>query len=74
MDVLVNTPFLRMVKPRERTEMTAVFTAWRESASLLTQALVFVTLLVAPFWVFYLILGGIQFALAVATSYLPRRL
>ena len=74
MDVLVNIPFLRMVKPRQRTEMTAVFTTWRESASLLTQALVFLTLLIAPFWVFYLILGGIQFAAAVATSYLPRRL
>lgn len=74
MDILVNIPFMRLVKLRERTEMTTVFTTWRESSSLITQALVFLTLLVAPFWVFYFILALIQFSSAIATSYLPKRL
>ena len=73
-DVLGNIPFMRFVRVRERTEMTMVFTTWRESSSLLTQATVVLTLLVAPFWVFYLVLGGLQFVTAVYTSYLPKRL
>lgn len=74
MDTLGNIPFMRMVRPRERTDMTMVFTTWREGSSLLTQALVFLTLLVAPFWVFYIVLALFQFATAVATTNLPRRL
>ena len=74
MDVLVNIPFMRLVRPRERTAMTMVFTTWRETSALLTQALVFLTLLVAPFWVFYLLLATLQLATAWGTSYLPRRL
>lgn len=54
--------------------MTMVFATWREGSSLLTQALVFVILLVAPFWAIYLVLALMQFACAMATSYLPRRL
>ena len=74
MDVLVNIPFMRLVRPRERSEMTMVFSTWREGSSLLTQALVFLTLLVAPFWVFYFVLASLQFLTAVGTGYLPRRL
>ena len=48
MDVLANIPFMRLVRPREPTAMTMVFTTWRETSSLLTQALVFLILLVAP--------------------------
>lgn len=73
-DVLGNIPFMRMVRPRERSEMTMVFTTWRESSSLLTQALVYLTLLVAPFWAFYFVLGALQFLTAVTTTRLPRRL
>ena len=73
-DVLGNIPFMRMVKPRERGAMTTVFTTWREVSSLVTQAFVFLTLLIAPFWVFYFALALLQFATAVATSYLPRRI
>lgn len=74
MDVLVNIPFMRLVKPRERTEMTTVFTTWRESSSLVTQGVIFLVLLVAPFWVFYFLLAGLQIGTAVATTYLPRRI
>jgi MFS family permease len=74
MDTLGNIPFMRMVRPRERSDMTMVFSTWREGSSLLTQALVFLTLLVAPFWVFYIVLALLQFATAAATTNLPRRL
>ena len=73
-DVLGNIPFMRMVKPRERSAMTTVFTTWRESSSLVTQAMVYLTLLAAPFWMFYFVLALLQIATAVAASYLPRRI
>ena len=73
-DVLANIPFMRVVRPRQRSEMTMVFTTWREGSSLLTQAIVYLTLLIAPFWVFFFVLAAIQFIAAISTSYLPRRL
>ncbi|MFT7586580.1 MAG: ACDE family multidrug resistance protein [Cellvibrionaceae bacterium] len=74
MDVLSNIPFMRMVKPCERTAMTMVFTTWRESSSFLTQALVVITLIFAPFWIFYFVLAALQFFTAVMATYLPRRI
>ncbi|MEM7207716.1 MAG: MFS transporter [Pseudomonadota bacterium] len=74
LDVLGNIPFMRSVKPRERTEMTTVFSTWREGSELLTPALVAGVLFFAPFWVFYFVLAISHFAAAVSASYLPRRL
>ena len=73
-DVVGNIPFMRMVRPRERSEMTMVFTTWREMSSLLTQGMVFLTLLIAPFWVFYFVLAVLQVLAAAYASFLPRRL
>jgi len=73
-DVLGNIPFMRMVKPRERTEMTMIFSTWREASQLLTPLLVSLVLLLAPFEVFYLLLALILFAASFAASFLPRRL
>ncbi len=74
MDVLSNIPFMRMVKPSERTAMTTVFSTWRESSSFLTQAMVGITLVVAPFWAFFFVLAGLQIVTAIASTYLPRRI
>ncbi len=74
LDVLGNIPFMRSVRPRERGEMTMVFSTWREGSELLTPALAALVLLVAPFSVLYLVLGAMHFATAVGASYLPRRL
>jgi hypothetical protein len=65
---------MRSVKPRERTAMTTVFSTWREGSELVTPAIASVILLIAPFWVFYLVLGLLHIAAAIGTSYLPRRL
>ncbi len=74
LDVLGNIPFMRMVRPRERTEMTMIFSTWREGSQLLTPLLVSLVLLVAPFESFYLLLAALLFAAAYTSSWLPRRL
>ncbi|MCP4877749.1 MAG: MFS transporter [Gammaproteobacteria bacterium] len=73
-DVLGNIPFMRMVKPRERTEMTMIFSTWREGSQLLTPLLVSLVLLVAPFEVFYLLLSTILISASLMATFLPRRL
>lgn len=73
-DVLGNIPFMRLVKPRERTEMTMIFSTWREASQLLAPLLVSLVLLVAPFKFFYLLLASILFLAAFAASFLPRRI
>jgi MFS family permease len=74
LDVLGNIPFMRMVKPRERTEMTMIFSTWREGSQLLTPLLVSLVLLFAPFEIFYVLLALFLFGAAIKASYLPRRL
>ncbi len=74
LDVLGNIPFMRTVKPRERVEMTTIFSTWREGSELVTPALVAVVLLIAPFWVFYFVLGLMHLASASSASFLPKRL
>ena len=73
-DVLGNIPFMRLVKPRERTEMTMIYSTWRDASYLLTPLLVSLVLLFAPFEVFYILLAGLLVGASVAASYLPRRL
>lgn len=73
-DVLGNIPFMRMVKPRERTEMTMIFSTWREASQLTAPLLVSLVLLWAPFEVFYLVLALLLFSASIAASFLPRRL
>ena len=74
LDVLGNIPFMRMVKPRERTEMTMIFSTWREGSELLTPLIAAIILMFAPFEVLYLFLGGLLISAAFSSSYLPRRL
>ena len=73
-DVLGNIPFMRMVKPRERTEMTMIFSTWREASQLTAPLLVSLVLLWAPFEVFYLVLALLLFSASIAASFLSRRL
>jgi len=74
LDVLGNIPFMRLVKPRERTEMTMIFSTWREGSQLLTPLLVSLVLLLAPFEYFYLLLASLLLAAAGTATFLPRRL
>ena len=74
LDVLGNSPFMRMVKPRERTEMTMIFSTWREGSQLLTPLLVSTMLLFAPFETFYLLLALLLSGAGIMATFLPRRL
>ena len=74
LDVLGNIPFMRMVKPRERIEMTMIFSTWREGSQLLTPLMASLVLLFAPFEMFYVLLALFLFGAAIKASYLPRRL
>jgi len=73
-DVLGNIPFMRTVKPRERTEMTMIFSTWREGSQLLTPLLVSAVLLIAPFEAYYLLLAAILISAGSMATFLPRRL
>lgn len=73
-DVLGNIPFMRMVKAHERTEMTMIFSTWRETSQLLTPLLATLVLLFTDIEVYYLVLAVILFSAGIAATYLPRRL
>ena len=74
LDVLGNIPFMRMVKPRERTEMTMIFSTWREGSELLTPLIASIILMVTSFEVFYLFLSILLFIAAYFCTHLPKRL
>ncbi len=74
LDVLGNIPFMRMVRTRERTAMTTVFSTWREASELLTPVIVGLVLLWFQFHIFFLVLAIMHFASAVSATRLPRRL
>ncbi len=74
LDVLGNIPFMRMVKPRERTPMTTVFSTWREGSELLTPIIVTVVLLWLDFYFFFFVLAVMHLLSACSASFLPRRI
>lgn len=74
LDVLGNIPFMRLVRPRERTPMTAVFTTWREMSFLLAPLLAAGVLLVGPLWLLYPVLAVLMLGGIGAASVLPRRI
>ena len=74
LDVLGNIPFMRTVKPRERTAMTMVFSTWREMSFLIAPAIAAIALAVGSFRLLYLVIAMMLAATAIATSFLPRRL
>lgn len=49
LDVCASLPFLMSVKPSERTEMSAVFTTYRDASGVIAPAIAWLTLAVAPF-------------------------
>ena len=74
LDIVGNIPFMRMVKPRERTAMTTVFSTWREVSSLITPAIAAVALAIGSFPLLYLVIAVLLIGAAVSASFLPRRL
>lgn len=73
-DVLGNIPFMRMVRPRERVEMAAVFSTWREVSFVAAPALAALVLTAGPIWWLWWVVSGLMMVGVSATSFLPRRL
>lgn len=74
LDVLGNIPFMRLVKAYERTDMTMVFSTWREMSELVTPLAITLITLFFPFAVFYLALGVALLSVAIAATWLPKQL
>jgi ACDE family multidrug resistance protein len=74
LDVVGNLPFMRTVKPRERPEMTSVFSSARDASSLIAPGLGALVLWLGPFELYFLLLAGLSLAVAMLATKLPRRI
>ena len=74
LDLLGNIPFMRMVKPRERTAMTTVFSTWREVSFLIAPLIGAIALAAGSFRILYVVMAAMLAGAAAATSFLPRRI
>ena len=69
-----NVPFLRAVRPRERPEMTAVFTAYRDVARLTIPGLFALVLNVFALPAVFVTSGLIMLVMGAYARHIPRRL
>jgi hypothetical protein len=73
LDVVGGLPFLMAVKPSERTEMSAVYSSFRDVSGILTPGCAWLVLLVAPLPGIFMATGaGLLCAFAVAGRLHPR--
>lgn len=68
-----NVPFMRAVHPHERSEMTSVYSTYRETARLAMPAAYSIVLLVFPLPAVFIASGATMLALAQLSRYIPRR-
>ena len=73
LDVSAGLPFLLAVKPSERTEMSAIYSSYRDVSGILTPGLAWLVLLVAPIsGVFLACSSGLIAAWGLARTLNPR--
>ncbi len=73
LDVVGGLPFLMAVKPSERTEMSAVYSSFRDVSGILTPGAAYLVLLVAPLPGIFAAVGlGLGAAWAIAGQLHPR--
>ncbi|WP_375691204.1 MFS transporter [Pseudooceanicola sp. LIPI14-2-Ac024] len=73
LDVCAGLPFLLAVKPSERTEMSAIYSSFRDVSGILTPGVAWVVLLVAPISGIFLACGaGLIGAWGLARNLHPR--
>ncbi len=73
LDVSAGLPFLMAVKPSERTEMSAIYSSYRDVSGVVTPGVVWLALLVAPLSGTFLLAGlGLLAGWAVAGALHPR--
>ncbi|MCV2894858.1 MFS transporter [Lentibacter sp. XHP0401] len=74
LDVCAGLPFLMAVKPSERTEMSAVYSSYRDVSGILTPGLSWAVLLVAPVSGIFLLTSGAFICAWIISSTLHPRL
>jgi hypothetical protein len=73
LDVVGGLPFLMAVKPSERTEMSAVYSSFRDVSGIVTPGVAYLVLLVAPLpAIFAACAAGMGLAWATAGRLHPR--
>jgi ACDE family multidrug resistance protein len=73
LDVIGGLPFLMAVKPSERTEMSAVYSSFRDVSGILTPGAAWLVLLVVPLpGIFIAVSAGLGASLLVASRLHPR--
>lgn len=73
LDVVGGLPFMMSVKPSERTEMSAVYSSFRDVSSILTPGVAWAVLAIAPTAaIFAACAGGMAAAFAIAGRLHPR--
>ena len=73
LDVCGGLPFLLAVKPSERTEMSAVYSSFRDVSGIVTPGVAWVVLLAAPLWGVFIACGaGLWAAWGIAGRLHPR--
>ncbi|MFC6636684.1 MFS transporter [Sulfitobacter sp. JBTF-M27] len=60
LDVCAGLPFLMAVKPSERTEMSAVYSSYRDVSGIMTPGIAWLVLLAAPIWGIFLASGALS--------------
>jgi MFS family permease len=74
LDVVGGLPFLMAVKPSERTEMSAVYSTFRDVSNVVTPAIGSLVLLITPLGGVFLLVGGLFAGASLLASTLPARL
>jgi MFS family permease len=73
LDVSAGLPFLMAVKPSERTEMSAIYSSYRDVSGILTPGVAWMTLMVAPLSTVFAVSGaGLLACFALASRLHPR--
>ncbi|MFD2205730.1 MFS transporter [Kiloniella antarctica] len=74
LDICAGLPFLMAVRPSERTEMSAVYSTFRDISGIVSPGMAWLVLLVAPISTLFAVAGGGMFAAWVVAARLHPRL
>lgn len=73
-DAMGNVPFLRAVRPHQRTALTPIYNTYRDIAQLAPAGLFAILLMILPLWSVFVMAGAFTILASGFCIYLPRRL